>query len=56
MTPEEREELERIARAQRLPHRTVVRAKIILLLADGASVSGAARDLGRGVAAHPGIE
>lgn len=47
LTAEERAELERIARAQVLPHRAVVRAKLILLLADGRSISGAASDLGQ---------
>ena len=45
LTPDERETLATIARAQALPHRAVVRAKVVLLLADGRSVSGTARDL-----------
>lgn len=47
LSAEERAELERIARARVLPHRAVVRAKLILLLADGRSFSGAASDLGQ---------
>lgn len=43
---EERATLEVIARAQALPHRAVVRAKLILSLADGRSVGGTAVDLG----------
>jgi hypothetical protein len=46
LTGSERAELERIARAQALPHRAVVRAQLVLLLADGRSISGAAQDLG----------
>jgi hypothetical protein len=47
LSVDEREELEAISRAQALPHRAVVRAKIILLLVDGESVSGVARALGQ---------
>jgi hypothetical protein len=47
LTCDERAALETIARAQALPHRAVVRAKLMLLLADGRSISGAANDLGQ---------
>lgn len=47
LTDQERAELERVARSWALPHRNVVRAKIVLLLADGRSISGAASDLGQ---------
>jgi hypothetical protein len=43
----ERMELERIARAESLPHRTVVRARVVLGLVDGSSVSAIARQVGR---------
>lgn len=46
LTDDERETLQVIARGQALPHRAVVRAKAILLLAGGRSVGGTARDLG----------
>jgi hypothetical protein len=39
LTKGEREELERVSRSQRLPHRAVVRANLILLLAAGESIS-----------------
>jgi hypothetical protein len=42
----ERTELERITRAHSLPHRAVVRAKVVLLLADGRSIGGVAREVG----------
>jgi Winged helix-turn helix len=47
LTPDERSELERIGRAQALAHREVLRAKIVLMLADGRSISSIARDLGQ---------
>jgi len=47
LNSEERSELERRARALVLPHRAVVRAKMVLMLADGATISGVARDLGQ---------
>jgi hypothetical protein len=47
LNDDERATLEMIARAQALPHRAVVRAKLMLLLADGRSISGAASDLGQ---------
>jgi transposase len=47
LTAEERTELERIARAESLPHRAVVRARVVLGLADGVSVSAIARQVGR---------
>src|SRR5436305_14617746 len=39
LTTDEREELQRVARSHAISHREVVRAQIILLLADGASLS-----------------
>jgi len=45
LTPDERDELVSLARGQALPHRLVVRAKVILSLADGRSVRGTAHDL-----------
>jgi hypothetical protein len=47
LTAEERAELERRARAQSLAHRCVVRAQLILALADGSSLSQVARQVGR---------
>jgi transposase len=47
LTDEERSELERMARAQALPHRTVVRAQVVLAFADGKTVSAVARQAGR---------
>lgn len=46
LAPQEREELALLSRAQVLPHRTVVRAKVVLSLADGQSVRGTAHTLG----------
>jgi hypothetical protein len=43
LTDEERAELEKISRCYTLPHRQVVRAQTILLLADGLSVSAVGR-------------
>ena len=48
LTAEERAALERRARALRSAHRTVVRARIILALADGLTLSEAGRQVGRG--------
>jgi hypothetical protein len=45
---EERQELERLARSQVAPHRAVVRARTILLLAAGMPVSAVACQVGRG--------
>jgi putative transposase len=45
---EERQELERLTRSQVAPHRAVVRAQTILLLATGTPVSAVARRVGRG--------
>ena len=47
LTDEERSELEPMARGQVLPHRTVVRARVVLALADGKTVSAVARQVGR---------
>lgn len=47
LTGEERNELERMARGQALQHRTVVRAQVLLALADGKTVSAVARQVGR---------
>jgi transposase len=45
LTKEERSELERLARAWAMPYRSVVRAKVILRLAEGATISGIAQAL-----------
>jgi hypothetical protein len=47
LTPEERATLEARARSLTCPHRDVVRAKMILLFADGASFSAIRRRLDR---------
>jgi hypothetical protein len=47
LTDDERAELERRARSQTLPHRTVVRARAILLLAASRPIAVVARDIGR---------
>lgn len=47
LTAEERAELVQRARAQCRAHRCVVRAKIILALADGATLTEVARRVGR---------
>lgn len=47
LTNEERSALERMARGQALPHRTVVRAQVVLAFADGKTVSAIARQVGR---------
>jgi transposase-like protein len=46
LSDEERKELEHLARSYAVPHRSVVRAKIILLLARGRSVSAVSREVG----------
>ena len=48
LTEEERDELERLSRSLVASHRAVERARTVLLLADGASVSEVARRMGRG--------
>jgi hypothetical protein len=48
LTEDERHELERLDRSLTAPHRAVVRARTILLLAAGLSVSAVAREVGRG--------
>jgi hypothetical protein len=48
LTEEEREELERMSRSLVAPHRTVERARTVLLLANGEPVSAVARRVGRG--------
>jgi Winged helix-turn helix len=45
---QERQELERLDRSQVAPHRAVVRARTILLLAAGLPVSAVAREVGSG--------
>ena len=47
LTNDEREILEQVARAFAVPHRDVVRAQTILLLAKGLSVSAVGRQVGR---------
>ena len=47
LTDDERSELERMARGQALPHRTVIRAQVVLAFADGKTVSAVARQAGR---------
>lgn len=48
LSVEERRELERLDRSQTAEHRAVVRARTILLLATGKTVSEVARSVGRG--------
>lgn len=48
LSEQERQELERMSRSLVSPHRMVVRARTILLVAAGASVSAAAQQVGRG--------
>jgi hypothetical protein len=48
LSVEERQELGRLARSLVAPHRAVVRAQTILLLAEGMSVSAVPRQVGRG--------
>jgi restriction endonuclease Mrr len=45
LTRQERTELTRRARSQKMAHRDVLRAKIILMLAEGQSVSAIARQV-----------
>jgi len=47
LSPEEKAELERVSRLLAAPHRAVVRARTVLLLAAGGSVSAVARQVGR---------
>lgn len=47
LTPAERTELSARTRGQRMAHRDVVRARMVLLLADGDSVSSVARQVGK---------
>ena len=47
LTREERTELESRTRGQRAAHRDVVRAKIILLIADGHTLSSVARQVSK---------
>jgi hypothetical protein len=47
LTPEERAELSARTRSQTMAHRDVLRAKIVLLLSDGCSVSSIARQVGK---------
>jgi transposase-like protein len=47
LTPDEQRELAARARSQRMAHRDVLRAKIVLLLAEGCSVSSVARQVGK---------
>jgi transposase-like protein len=48
LTDEEKQELARVDRSLIAPHRAVLRARTILLLAAGLSVSAVARQVGRG--------
>ena len=48
LTPSERIVLDRLARGLTVAHRTVVRAKLILLLADGETLPGAGKKVGLG--------
>jgi hypothetical protein len=47
LSREEREELEHRARTLTAPYRQVIRAKIVLLLADGTTVSSVSRKVAR---------
>jgi hypothetical protein len=47
LTSDERQVLEQVARSLAMPHRDVVRAQTILLLAEGRSVSAVGRQVGR---------
>ena len=47
LTVDERVELEARARAQALPHRDVIRARVVLAVANGASFAQTARDFGQ---------
>jgi len=46
LNSEERAELERVSRSMALPHRQVQRAKVVLLLADGETISETSRQTG----------
>jgi transposase len=46
LTDEERTELERRARLQVAPHRIVARARVVLMLADGKTLTGTATQVG----------
>ena len=48
LTDGERFELERRARSLTAPHRIVVRAMVILMVAEGQTISGTARQVSRG--------
>jgi hypothetical protein len=48
LSAQERQELERLAGSLVAPHRAVVRARTVLLLAGGMAVSAVARQVGRG--------
>ena len=54
LTVDERVELEARARAQALPHRDVIRARVVLAVANGASFAQTARDFGQGAGSPPG--
>ena len=47
LTQEERTELAARTRSQRMAHRDVLRARIVLLLAEGCSVSSVARQVAK---------
>lgn len=47
LTFEERKELEQLARSMTASHRAVVRARTILLIADGHNITQTARQVGR---------
>lgn len=46
LSPEEQSQLERLSRSQAVPHRVVVRAKLILVLAAGSTLSDAGIEVG----------
>lgn len=48
LASEERFELERRARSLTEPHRIVVRAKVVLMLSEGRTITATARHVGRG--------
>lgn len=47
LSEQERQELERLGRSQTAEHRRVVRARMILALAEGATITDVARMVGR---------
>src|SRR6266545_1728278 len=47
LSEDERDDLERLARSQAAPHRSVVRARTVLLLTSGRSIGAVAREVGR---------